>query len=111
MWLTWVLTGGLLVVIGPDDATAGPTAPWAPPIGAPHHTLPLPHPARDPSPKPSAAGLEVTHRVHGLPVDAHLEMQVRPAAQAGAVAGPDHLALADLLADRDRDRLLVGIAA
>src|SRR5215211_5467524 len=31
-------------------------------------------------------------------------------AQAGAVADADHLALADLLANRDGDRLLVGVA-
>src|SRR4051794_19063945 len=35
---------------------------------------------------------------------------MRAEAKAGAVADADHLPLADLLADRDGDRLLVGVA-
>src|SRR5262245_42334364 len=54
---------------------------------------------------------QVAHRVNDLAVDPDLEVEVGPEAEAGAVADPDHLALADALAHRDRDRLLVRVAA
>src|SRR3954453_12728128 len=53
---------------------------------------------------------QVAHRVDHFTVHPHLEVQVRAEAQAGAVADADPLALAHLLADRDGDRLLVGVA-
>src|SRR3954467_4321251 len=53
---------------------------------------------------------QIAHRIHRLPVDAHFEVEMRAEAKAGAVADADHLPLADLLADRDGDRLLVGVA-
>src|SRR5690348_3317686 len=42
---------------------------------------------------------------HGA-VDAHLDMQVRAEAAAGAAGQADHLALADVLAHRHADRRL-----
>src|SRR3954466_12812478 len=43
---------------------------------------------------PKRAALEVVQGVLNSPVDAHLEMQVRPKAEAGAATEPDDLALA-----------------
>src|SRR4051794_21471939 len=51
------------------------------------------------SPASSQRTLEVAHWVDGRPVDPDLEVQVRPEAEAGAVADPDDLTLADLLPD------------
>src|SRR6476469_1622346 len=65
--------------------------------------------AKAPSPTHAALG-QVAHGIDDLPVHAHLEVEVGAEAEAGAVADPDHLALAHLLADGDRYRLLVGVA-
>ena len=43
--------------------------------------------------------LEVAERVHGLAVDAHLEVEVGAEAVAGAADVADHLALSDRGAD------------
>src|SRR5215211_2763769 len=53
---------------------------------------------------------QVAHRVDGLAVDPHLEVKVGPEAEARAVAYPDHLPLAHVLADRDGDRRLMRVA-
>ena len=45
-----------------------------------------------------SVSLEVAERVDGVAVDAHLEVEVRPEAVAGAADVADHLALAHLLA-------------
>src|SRR4051812_32649428 len=57
-----------------------------------------------------ARGLEVAHGVDRRPVDARLEVDVRPEAVPRAARGADHLALGDALADRDADARLVPVA-
>lgn len=49
-------------------------------------------------------GLQVAHRIDGLPVDPDLEVHVRPEAVAGAAGRADHLALANVLADAHANR-------
>src|SRR3954453_14699420 len=52
--------------------------------------------------------LQVVHRVHDRPVDAHLEVQMRAEAAPGAAAVADHLALADRRPHRGGEARLVG---
>src|SRR2546430_2633344 len=54
--------------------------------------------------------LQVAQRVHDGPVDAHLEVQVRAEAQAGAADVADDLALRHVLARANGERRLVAIA-
>src|SRR4051794_2471050 len=53
---------------------------------------------------------EVGHRIGDLAVDSHLEVKVRAEAEASAVADPDHLALAHVLALADGEARLVRVA-
>src|SRR5215212_9663987 len=53
--------------------------------------------------------LQVAHGIDGRPVDAHLEVHVRPEAMSGAADSPDHLALLDALPDAHPDRGLVAV--
>src|SRR3954465_13574012 len=50
---------------------------------------------------------QVGHRVGHLAVHPDLEVEVRTKTEPSEVADPDHLPLADVLAVRDGDRLLV----
>src|SRR5690348_16932577 len=60
---------------------------------------------QSPSPKTNQPHLrEIPHRVDRLAVDPDLEVEVWAEAEPRAVADPDHLALADMLADGDGDR-------
>ena len=52
---------------------------------------------------------EVAERVDRVAVDPHLEVEVRPEAVAGTADVTDHVALAHLLAARDRDRALMAV--
>src|SRR5207248_5776278 len=52
---------------------------------------------------------EITERIHGRAVEAHLEVDVRACAEAGAAAVADHLALGDLLAAGGRDPRLMAV--
>src|SRR5215217_4543676 len=53
--------------------------------------------------------LEVADRVHGVAVDADLEVEVTAGRLAGGADVPDHLALLDVLTDRDRERRLMAV--
>src|SRR5688572_28467053 len=53
--------------------------------------------------------LEVAHGVHGAPVDAHLEVQVRTRGVARVARLGDDLPLRDVLPDADADRRQVGV--
>src|SRR5205807_4228919 len=55
------------------------------------------------------SGLQVPERIDRLAADTHLEVQVRPGREAGRADVADHLALCDLLPDRDRDLGLVSV--
>src|SRR5439155_4662751 len=57
----------------------------------------------------SSFGSEVSQRIHGGSVDAHLEVEVRAEAMAGAADVADHLALRHMRAAADREAGLVGI--
>src|SRR3954453_7942975 len=53
---------------------------------------------------------QVRNGVRNRAVDPHLEVKVGAEAVARAVADPDYLALLDVLAERDGEALLVGVA-
>src|SRR3954469_23178985 len=53
--------------------------------------------------------LEIAHRVHGVPVDADLEVKVGPGGVAGVAGVADDLALPDVRTDRDGDARLVAV--